>query len=82
MLRLLLALTMGLATAQAAVVPPSPPATFDGVDIFTSAVAAGAKTGNPWVKPGTPVTYRIPALVTTKTTVIAFASERLASSSD
>ena len=58
--------------------PPQPKLTA----LFTSAVAAGAKTGNPWVKPGTAVTYRIPALVTTNSTVIAFASERLANGGD
>mgnify|MGYP002844356308 CR=1 FL=1 len=34
------------------------------------------------VKKGTPVTYRIPALVATNSTLVAFASERLASASD
>jgi hypothetical protein len=51
-------------------------------DLFTSATANGAATGNPWVAKGTPVTYRIPALVATNTTVIAFASERLGSAND
>lgn len=51
-------------------------------ELFKSATAAGAATNNPWVKPGTPVTYRIPSLVATNTTLIAFVSERLGSSND
>eukprot|EP01079_Euglenida_sp_SAG-EU17-18_P005545 gene5545-5525_t len=52
------------------------------VDLFTSGVANGNATGNPWVKPGTPVTYRIPSLVSTNSTLVAFASERLGSTND
>eukprot|EP01043_Picozoa_sp_COSAG02_P023268 COSAG02_NODE_1237_length_13725_cov_27.071921_20_plen_327_part_00 len=51
-------------------------------ELFKSGKADGAITGNPWVKKGTPVTYRIPSLVATNSTLIAFASERLGSSND
>jgi hypothetical protein len=51
-------------------------------ELFKAGTADGAVTGNPWVKKGTPVTYRIPALVATNSTLIAFASERLGSSND
>ena len=71
----------GFLVAVAAAAAASAPDGQNKLELFTSGTA-GAKTGNPWVKPGTAVTYRIPALVTTNTTVIAFASERLASSGD
>lgn len=51
-------------------------------ELFKSGKADGAITSNPWVKKGTPVTYRIPALVATNSTLVAFASERLGSSND
>lgn len=51
-------------------------------ELFKAGKADGAVTGNPWVKKGTPVTYRIPALVATNSTLIAFASERLGSTND